>query len=233
MWDVEKRELLVQVKERSDFWSRHYFSSCNNYILKLLPSCLVVRDSATLEEIDDACSSECLEECLSGQIMYLVSHRIRVTSHYHLSAEELVAITPIESFTWRNRRCLILSRSSTLIIYDFINREVIDRFQIDCLPAYIHISSISKLDGTNFLLSLDGRHITILSLETPEESSVVSYAFPDTSPRVTLSPDHLHVAGLYDKYNVLTIRSVDNGETLETVELQKPPKACWWSDCYL
>ena len=32
---------------------------------------------------------------------------------------------------------------------------------------------------------------------------------------------------------VLTIRSVDNGETLETVKLQKPPKACWWSELYL
>ena len=233
VWNVEKRELLVQVEERSDHLDYYYFSSCNNYILQLLPSCLVVRDSATLEEIDDSCSFECLEECLSSEIMYLVSDRIRVTSHYHLSAEELVAITPTESFTWRNRRCLILSRASTFIIYDFINREVIDRFQIDFLPPYIHISSISKLDGTNFLLSLDGRHIIILSLETYKESSVVSYAFPDTSPRVALSPDHLHVACCYDKYNVLNIRSVDHGETLETVELQKPPKAFWWSDLYL
>ena len=93
--------------------------------------------------------------------------------------------------------------------------------------------SISKLDGTNFLLCLDEVYIIILSLETPEESSVVSYAFPDTSPRVTLSPDHLHVACCYDKYNVLTIRRVDNGETLETVQLQKRPKAFWWSELYL
>ena len=238
VWDVEKRELLAQVKKRYDFGCRYYFSSCNNYILQLLWHELVVRDSATLEEIDYACSEECLEKCLSSQIMYLVDDisfrdNIRVTSDYHLSAEELVAITPTESFTWRNRRCLILSRSSTLIIYDFINREVIDRFQIDCLPAYSHIDSISKLDGTNFLLWLDEKHIIILSLETPEESSVVSYAFPETSPRVTLSPDHLHVACCYDKYNVLNIWSVDNGETLKSVELQKPPKACWWSDSYL
>ena len=233
VWDVEKRELLVQVEGRSDFRCSYYFSSCNNYILELLPSLLVVRDSATLEEIDDACSFECPEECLSSEIMYLVSDRVRVTSHYHLSAEELVAITPTESFTWRNRRCLILLRSSTLTIYDFVNREVIDRFQIDCLPPYTYIHSISKLDGTNFLLSLDNHHIIILSLETSEESSVVSYAFPDTSPHVALSPDHLHVACCYDKYNVLIIRSVDNGETLETVELQKPPKACWWSHLYL
>ena len=235
VWDVEKRELLVQVEERSDRLHRYYFSSCNKYILDLRLPKVVVRDSATLKEfltMDHPCCEECLG---SNQITYLVDRRIRVTSHYHLSAKELVAITPTESFTWRNRRCLILSHSSTLIIYDFINREVIDRFQIDCLPAYIHISSISKLDGTNFLLCLREVtiHIITLSLETSEESSVVSYAFPDTLPRAALSPDHVHVACCYDKYNVLTICSADNGETLETVELKKPPKACWWSDLYL
>ena len=31
----------------------------------------------------------------------------------------------------------------------------------------------------------------------------------------------------------MTIRSVDNGETLETVQLQKPLEACWWSELYL
>ena len=237
VWNVEKRELLAQVEKRYDDFDRCYFSSCNNYVLEQRPSFLFVRDSATLEKIHYAGPKKCLEECLgSNQITYLVDDRIGVTSYYHFSDNEAVEIAPVESFTWRNRRCLILSCSSTLIIYDFINREVIDRFQIDCLPAYISINSISKLDGTNFLLCLDEIHIIILSLEsleTPEESSVVSYAFPYTSPRVTLSPDHLHVVCCYDRYNVLTIRRVDNGETLETVQLQKPPKAFGWSELYL
>ena len=232
VWDVEKRELLVQVKKRSDHLDHYYFSSCNKYILHLRLH-KVVRDSATLKEfltIDHPCCEECLG---SNQITYLVDCRISVTSYYHFSDNEAVEIVPADLFTWKNRRCQILSRSSTLIIYDFINREVIDTFQIDCLPPCTYIHSISKLGGTNFLLCLDEKHIIILSLETREESSVVSYAFPDTSPRVALSPDRLHVACCYDKYNVLIIRSVDNGETLETVELQKPPKACWWSDLYL
>ena len=233
VWDVEKRELLVQVEKRHDHFDRCYFSSCNKYILDLRLPKVVVLDSTTLKEFLTMDHPSC-EECLgSNQITYLVDDRISVTSYYHFSDNEAVEIAPTESFTWKNRMCQILLRFSTLIIYDFINREVIDRFQIDCLPAYTSIDSISKLDGTNFLLFVDEIHIIILSLETPEESSVVSYAFPDTSPRVTLSPDHLHVACCYDKYNVLTICSVDNGETLETVELQKPPKACWWSDLYL
>ena len=108
-----------------------------------------------------------------------------------------------------------------------------DRFQIDCLPAGTKICCISKLDGTNFLLSLYERNIVALSLESPKESSVVSYAFPHTSFQVALSPDHLYVACCYYDHNVVTIRSVDNGETLETVELKKQPKACWWPKLYL
>ena len=234
VWDVEKRELLVQAEKRYDD-EDFYFSSCNKYIFEssICRFELVVRDSTTLEEfltLDQVCSEKCLD---SNQITVLVSDRLRVTRHYHLSADEVVAITPTESFTWRNRRCQISSCSSTLTIYDFINREVIDRFHIDCLPATGDINCISKLDGTNFLLSLDRNHIVVLSLETAEESSVVSYAFPHASFQVTLSPDHLYVACCYYDYKVLTIRSVDNEETFETVELQKPPKACWWSELYL
>ena len=238
VWDVEKRELLVQVEERSYFGCRYYFSSCNNYILQLLPSFLVVRDSATLEKIDYACSGECLDycldECLDSQMMYFVSNHTRVTTHYHLPADKVVvAITPVEPFTWKNRRCQMLSRSSTLIIYDLINYEVIDRFHIDCFPSGIDFPFISKLEGTNFLLSLDRTDIVVLSLETPEESSVVSWVFPNSPRLVTLSPDHLYVACCYYEYSVLTIKRVDNGETLETVELRKQPKACWWSELCL
>jgi hypothetical protein len=31
----------------------------------------------------------------------------------------------------------------------------------------------------------------------------------------------------------LTVRSVDNGETVQNVELKQPPEACWWSKLYL
>ena len=235
VWDVEKRELLVQIEKRYDPLYPYYFSSCNKYILESNPlkSKLVVRDSTTLEEfvtLDQVCSEKCPD---SNKITFLVSYGPRVTRHYHLSADEVVAITPAESFTCRNRKCQISSCFSTLIVYDFINREVIDRFQIDCLPAGSKIRCISKLDETNFLLSLDETNLVVFSLETPEESSVVSYVFPHASFQVTLSPDHLYVACCYYEYNVLTIRSVDNGETLETVQLQIPPKACWWSGLYL
>ena len=234
VWDVEKRELLVQVEKHYERFDCYYFSSCNNYILESNGSKLVVRDSTTLEEfltLREDCSEKCPD---SYQISYLVNKNLAYTRYYHLSADEVVVIAHADSFTWKNRKCQILSYASTLFIYDFINRERVDRFQIDCLPVDTKIDCISKLDGTNFLLSLDFCAIVVLSLETSEESSVVSYVFPhDTSFEVTLSPDHLYVACRYDEYNVLTIRSVVNGETLETVKLQKPPEACWWSELYL
>ena len=213
---------------------RYHFSCCNKYILESsLYNTLVVRDSTTLEEfltVDQDCFEKCPD---SYQILYLVNKNVTYTRHYHLSADEVVVIAHADSFTWKNRKCQILSCASTLFIYDFMNRERVDRFQIDGLPVYTVIDFISKLDGTNFLLSLDFSDIVVLLLETPEESSVVSYVFPRTSFQATLSPDALFVAFCYYKYKVLTIKSVDNGEILETVELQKPPEACWWSELYL
>ena len=234
VWDVEKRELLVQVEKR--YSARCHFSCCNKYILESsFINTLVVRDSTTLEEfltLDQDCFEKCPD---SYQITYLVNKDVIYTRYYHLSADEVVVIADVDSVTWKNRKCQISSCASTLFIYDFINRERIDSFQIDCLPVGTKVDCISKLDGTNFLLSLDRSHKVVLSLETPEESSDVSYYPPETlkSFGVTLSPDALYVASCYDKYNVLTIRSVDKGETLETVELQKSPVACWWSELYL
>ena len=235
VWDVEKRELLVQVEKRYNPSARYHFSSCNKYILESSQhNTHVVRDSTTLEEfltLDQDCFEKCPD---SYQIAYLVNKNAKYTRHYHLSADEVVVIAHADSFTWKNRKCQISSFASTLFIYDFINHERVDRFQIDCLPFRTEIDCISKLDGTNFLLSLHDKQIIVFSLETSEEPSVVSnYYSPKTSFEVTLSPNALYVASCYNEYNVLTIRSVDNGKTLETVELQKPPEACWWSEDYL
>ena len=234
MWDVEKRELLVQVEKHYEPFHCYHFSCCNNYILESNPyHTLVVRDSTTLEEFPTL-DQDYFEKCPDGyQITYLVNENVRYTRHYHLSADELVVIAHADSFTWKNRKCQISSCGSTLFIYDFINRERVDTFQIDCLPAGTLIDRIPKLDETNFFLCLDEINMVVLSLETSKESCVVSYIFPDTSFEVTLSPDALYVACCYNEYNVLTIRSVDNGETLETVELHKRPEACWWSELYL
>ena len=233
LWDVERKELLVQVELDDDYI--YSFSSCSKYIV----GChwhgdkLVVRDSTTLKKIlaiDESCVEKCPD---SYQIIYLVDKDAWFTRHYHFSTDKVIVRAPLESFTWKNRKCQILPCASTLIIHDFINREVIGRFQIDCLPSISQFKCISKLDGKNFLLSLWRRQLFILSLETPEEYSVVSYVSPPRRPCVTLSPDHLYLACSYSSYKALTIRSVDNREILQTVEMEKSSKACWWSELYL
>ena len=52
VWNVEKKELLVQAEKRYNFFHRYHFSCCNKYILEssLIIDTLVVRDSTTLEE---------------------------------------------------------------------------------------------------------------------------------------------------------------------------------------
>ena len=142
---------------------------------------------------DEDCSEKCPD---SYQITCLVNKDNIFTGHHHLSADEVVVIAHADSFTWKNRKCQISSFASTLFIYDFMNRERVDRFQIDCLPVGTEIDCISKLDGTNFLLSLDKKSIVVLSLETSEESSVVSYYSPRISFQVTLSPDHLYICSV-------------------------------------
>ena len=234
LWDVERKELLVQVELDDDYF--YSFSSCSKYIVGWQRNTdkLVVHDSTTLKKIlaiDESCFEKCPD---SYQIIYVVDRDKRIfTSHYHFSTDKVIVRAPLESFTWKNRKCQILSCASTLIIHDFINREVIDKFQIDCLTSISQFECISKLDGRNFLLSLGRRQLFIFSLETPEEYSVVSYVSPPHRLCVTLSPDHLYLACYYDTYNALTIRSVDNRETLQTVEVEKSLKACWCSELYL
>ncbi|CAB4023323.1 E3 ubiquitin- ligase DZIP3 [Paramuricea clavata] len=47
-----------------------------------------------------------------------------------------------------------------------------------------------------------------------------------------LSPDNSYIACCYEN-SVFTVRSVNNGETLQTVVLKQLPVACWWSELYL
>ena len=232
VWNVEKKELLVQTEKCYNFFHRYYFSSCNKYILESSPyNALVVHDSTTLEEFLTL-HQDCVEKCAdSNQITYLVNEDAIYPRHYHLSADEVVVIAHADSFTWKNRKCQISSCASTLFIYDFINRERVDRFQIDCLPVGTEVDCISKLDGTNFLLSLHSTNIVVLSLETSEESSVVPYYSSNASFEVTLSPDHLYVASCYNKYNVLTIKSVDNIEQWKLLNCKNHQKHAGGPSC--
>ena len=104
---------------------------------------------------------------------------------------------------------------------------------IVCLVALTRIDCVSKLDAANFLVCLDSDLVVILSFTTTnhEESSVADFV-NSVIKCCTISPNNLYIACCYENW-ILTITSVDNGETLQIVVLQHPPQACWWSESFL
>ena len=220
------------------------FSSCNAYIfgIEKVNYNLLILDSTTLKElgINNLCFDTCFTDKDKFQTFPLqflgTTHTVIQRCHFHLPNGEIIHRIPVscctKSFTWKNRKCVAFSiSSSTLVVYDFVNQEVIDRFQIDCLPSGTRIDCVSKLDATNFLVCLNSNLVVILSFTTTEESSVASFV-NSVVKCCTVSPDNVYIACCYENC-ILTIKSVDNGETLQTAVLQHPPEACWWSESYL
>ena len=243
VWDVEKRDLLVELQTLSPI-ERCVFSTCNAYILGLENPSSVgfsIWNSATWQKLDiKICLNTCLTCKGSFQIITIPSNiNDRDTSlfyHFHLPTDEIVVVAGgglyKDSFTWKSRNCVFIPISSNgLLMFDVIKQDVIDRFKIDCLPCHTHIDCISKLNEANFAFCNRLSHIFVLSLRTPEESPVVSYV-NSVLKCVTVSPDQSYIACCYENC-VLTIKNIDNGETMQTVELQHPPEACWWSELYL
>ena len=241
VWDVKERKLLAQVER----FSREccYFSSCSKYIVAVQNEKLFLWNLTKLKDIDtiNICFDTCLKYKDNFQILahpFHDDHRFTDNFkpwHFHLPNDQIVVVvpnkTPEKFFVWKNRKCVISVRPSALEIWDIKNQEVIDRFHVDCLPPISDIDRISKLDETNFLFCFNSRHVVVLSLKTFGETSVNS-CVNSFLKCVTVSPDHLYVACCYENC-VLTITNVVNGETLQTVELQKAPEACWWSELYL
>ena len=242
VWDVEKRNLLVELQTPSPI-ERCLFSTCNVYILGLEKHSpgFCIWHATTWQKLDiKICVDSCLTCKGSFQIITIPSNiNDRDTSlfyHFHLPTDEIVVVAGgglyKDSFTWKSRNCVFIPISSNgLLMFDVIKQDVIDRFKIDCLPCHTHIDCISKLNEANFAFCNRLSHIFVLSLRTPEESPVVSYV-NSVLKCVTVSPDQSYIACCYENC-VLTIKNIDNGETMQTVELQHPPEACWWSELYL
>ena len=113
-----------------------------------------------------------------------------------------------------------------------MNKEIVDEFHINCFRNHSQIDYISNLDETHFLICLSYGHIFLLSFETSAEFPSASFVNHADVKCCALSPDNSYIACCY-KNSVLAVRSVDNGETGQTVKLKQRPKACWWSELYL
>lgn len=188
VWNVKERKLL----KTADHCSLScVFSSCNSYILIRHNSDyrkLWVWDSRTLKELpaQNICFGRCLKHHDDFQILSVFIndddflHGTLRFYHFHLPNDQIVMLVPRErtleqSFTWKNKPCLISFFHSTLEIYDIKNQEVIDRIQINCLGSSPRIHCVSKLDRLSFVFTANKKCVVNLSLGTPEESSLPSH----------------------------------------------------------
>jgi hypothetical protein len=139
-----------------------------------------------------------------------------------------------KAFTWNGRKCVVSTDNGTsLVVYDCLSGEIVDIFQMSCLPSYRHVNYISNLGGNNFLISFNSHLVFVVSLERSSQSLAFPFISNKAYPIIcALSPDDLFVACSYG-YPVLKIMNVDNGRTLQIVEPKQTPIACWWSKLYL
>jgi hypothetical protein len=126
---------------------------------------------------------------------------------------------------------MTLSGGVALVVYDYINQQVVDTFHLSCLPTYVSTDYILNLGGNNFLICLDRRFVFVLSLESFSEFTpfplLNTIGFPKAC--AAISPDTSYVFYTYNNSPILKIMDVDNGKILQTIELKQTPLACWWS----
>ena len=249
VWDVKNKSLLVQVKIKVGV-IYCLFSNCSSYIVLIRSRFdlddIVILESTTLKKINiDQIS--CADNHLTDDACYQIispsfwdlgnlysEFKIR---HLHLPSGEIFLSANkhcSNPFTWKDRKCVIFStlrRPSLAVVYDFIKREVVEYFDVSCLPTNTRVCGISKLDETNLFVCLGNSEVFVLEYEPPTNSSAAPFASGSDTKCYALSPDNLYLACCNEDRS-LTIRSVDSGKALLTVELKQPPESCWWSELH-
>ena len=254
VWDLKQKNILVQAEIEVNV-ELCLWSDCNSYILARPErqmkafhfKDIAVLNATSLEglDIDDiGCSDSCLNDEDSYQIVSPPRYDLLPNDaefqirHFHLPSSRIFLIANkfcSKPFMWKDRKCVIyLIFSRIAIVYDCINKEVVEKFCINCLPRDSSVNDITHLEGTNFFVSLAHNHAFVLSLENSVGSSVDHIQFFNASKIkcCALSSDNLYIASCYEN-RVLSIQSVDDGKTLQMILLKTPPKACWWSNSYL
>ncbi len=246
VWDIAKKDILTETKVSFQMLGLcAVFSKCNSYILVWpLGDHIHIFDSATLKPkyVQTICPKTCLtheDDFLLPSLPFLFDERSISIDHLHLPTGERVLyanITCSKPFTWKDRKCVISSNwyeSVTFLeVYDIVHHQIIDMFQISCLPSQVRITCISHLGERNFLICVGSGLVLVLSLEASSELLVAPVVKSGNFKCCALSPDNLYVACCYEN-RILTIWSVDNCKPLQTFDLKEPPEACWWSKFYL
>ena len=255
VWDLKQKSILVQaettVKVDHCLWS-----DCDSYILTWPKieirafdfNDIAILSATSLERLDNAKFS-CADSCLNcednyqiispsrGNVLSCSSAKFQIC-HLHLPTGGTLLIANkfcSKPFVWKDKKCVIDFISfRTVVIYDYINQEVIELFNIDCLPGNSLVDNITNLQRTNFFVRLDQNFAFVLSLENSTGCSPDQFEFINASSIKchALSPDNLHIACCFENRS-LSIQRVNDGKILQVILLERPPKACWWSQTYL
>ena len=247
VWDVIKKEQLTEsCRDFNLYQEITFFSGCMSYIFvfEYASNDLYVFDSTALNRLEttrrDTFSTR-LDDCIQ-----LISPRFsasftpvrslsiecwQLTTGQNILCTIKHCSTP---FVWKGRKCVLTScETSALVVYDYVDQQVIDTFQISSLPSCERINYMAHLGENNFLVCVEDNFLFVLSLESSSAFSAFSFINDFTYPIFcALSPDNLYVACSYGS-PILRIMNVDNGETLQTVAPKQKPIACWWSELYL
>ena len=254
VWDVKNKSISAQVEIEVSYIERCFYGDCNSYILarplkEPRPfdfNDIAILKATTLERLDSkkiSCADSCINYEGKYQIISPSRHDVFAYDakfqirHFHLPSGVILLIANrfcSKPFAWKDRKCVMYFISDyNVVVYDYINLEVVDLFYINCLPGNSSIDDITHLEGTNFFVQFDHVHAFVLSLETSKASSV-DHRFANTFELkcCALSADSFYLACCY-KNSFLFIRRVDNGKVVQVVETKQAPEACWWSETYL
>ena len=258
VWDLRKKTVLVQAELESEVKVELcMWSDCNLYFLVWhserfslfgLNREFGVLKATSLEWLNIK-DLECADSCLNDEDDYQIVYPSRCKSvsenaaefqirHFHLPSSGIILIPNrfgSQPFMWKDKKCVIFFIFSRIaVVYDCINKEVVEKFCINCLPGNRFVTDITHLEGTNFFVTLSHNHAFVLSLENSMSSSVDHIQFFNASKIkcCAFSPDNVYVACCYEN-RILSIQRVDDGKTLQIILLKKTPKACWWSNSYL
>ncbi len=252
VWDLGKKELVAKTQGMSRFSGEVFFTSYNSYILACpsngMFSDIAVFESTTLERLDVEkvdfyiclTYNDCVQIFSEPPVGCDYDFGIRVKKLCALPSGENVLFTNkycSKPFTWKGRKCVLSSNSYntalSLLVWDFISERIVDTFEIGCLPSYRTVNYLSNLGDNNFLICLDDNLVFVVSLESSLESFVLDPFVEKAGPTFcAISRDNSYVVCSYG-CPLLTISSVDDGQTLQTVEPKQTPIACWWSELYL
>ena len=255
VWDLEEKNILIQVESEVNV-EHCLWTDCSLYILarpekqmKALDFCdIAILSGTSLERLDSGriiCSGFCLNYEDNYQIISLSGDDLFSNSatfcirHVHLPSGRICLIANrfcSKPFVWKDRKCVIyfICNRTVMVVYDYINKEVVELFVINCLPGNCSVDQITYLEGTNFFVGLDHNHAFVLSLETSIGSSSDRFEFDDSCVIRchALSSDNLYVACCYEN-RVLAIQRVDDGKLSQVIILERLPEACWWSQMFL